>query len=290
MFNKIILLLCLVLSQTCFATDEVDYDSPINAKRLENKVAIVTGGASGIGRATCLLFAKHGARVAITDINQAAGVELESFIRSKNGIATFYMMDITKEADVEVTITRIAEEFEGVDVLVNNAGVPGVNKPSHEITEAEWDSCLNLNTKGVFLCNKYSVPYMMKKRKGSVINMSSVFGLVGSAGVPPYHAAKGAIRIMTKSDACQYGKYNIRFNSIHPSSVRTPMTDVYATDFPGGVEEFYKKVGSTHLLERVAEPKEIAFAILFLASDEASFITGTELMVDGGFTAGRATF
>ncbi|OJX09617.1 MAG: short-chain dehydrogenase [Caedibacter sp. 37-49] len=254
--------------------------------RVYKKVALVTGGASGIGEATCLELSKEGAKVAVTDINKERGESVVKQITASGGVATFFSMDITDESAVESTIKEVVAAWGSIDILVNNAGVPGANKPTDKVTVEEWDYGLGLNTKGVFLCTKHSVPFMKEQRKGgSIINVSSVFGVIGSGGVSPYHAAKGAIRAMTKNDAVTYGVHGIRVNSVHPSSVRTPMTHEYADNYPGGIEKFYEDIGKMHPLGRVAEPLEIAKAIVFLASNDASFITGAELMVDGGFTA-----
>jgi NAD(P)-dependent dehydrogenase (short-subunit alcohol dehydrogenase family) len=253
--------------------------------RVQTKVALVTGGASGIGEATCIELAREGAKVAVADIDCEKGTAVAAKITSTGGIAAFYKMDIMDEGEVAAAIKGVVETWGSLNILVNNAGVPGAKKSTHELTEDEWDFGLGINTKGVFLCTKHALSTMMEKKSGSIVNVSSVFGVIGSGGVAPYHAAKAAIRGMTKNDAVTYGQYGIRVNSVHPSSVRTPMTELYASEYPGGTDQFYEDISKLHPLGRVADPEDIAKSIVFLASDDASFITGAELMVDGGLTA-----
>lgn len=267
------------------AKNTVLKDDNENRKRVQDKIAIVTGGASGIGEATCIMLAKHGAKVAVTDINQQRGQAVVEKIKSFNGIACYYSMDVSKETEVQNTVGQIEKDFGKIDVLVNNAGIAGVNKPTHEITESEWDQCLNTNLKGAFFCTKHVVPYMQKNGKGSIVNISSIYGIVGSSDVPPYHVAKAGLRIMSKTDANLYGKNNIRVNSIHPSCIKTPMGESLGLTHPGGMEGFYKDIAALHPLKCVGEPDDIAYGILYLASDESKFVTGTELVIDGGFTS-----
>ena len=266
------------------ASDQLDLELT-KFGRVQKKVAVVTGGSSGIGEATCFELAKEGAKVAVTDINEESGKSVVKRITASGGTAAFYNMDVTDESAVKSTIEKVVNVWGSLDILVNNAGVPGANKQTHEVTVQEWNYGLRLNTTGVFLCTKHAAPFMMKQKSGSIVNVSSIFGIVGSGGVSPYHAAKGAIRAMTKNDAVSYGKFGIRVNSVYPSSVRTTMTNEYALNYPGGIEKFYQDIGQMHLLGRVANPIEIAKAIVFLASDDASFITGSELIVDGGLTS-----
>lgn len=277
-------LLSLQSSYLFAAADDIQAETA-KAGRVQAKVALVTGGASGIGEATCIELAREGAKVAVTDIDSEKGTAVVTAITSMGGIAVFYKMDITDELEVAGTMRGVVETWGSLNILVNNAGVPGAKKPTHEVTEDEWDFGLGINTKGVFLCTKHALPIMMEKKSGSIVNVSSVFGVIGSGGVAPYHAAKAAIRGMTKNDAVTYGQYGIRVNSVHPSSVRTPMTELYTSEYPGGTNQFYEDISKLHPLGRVADPEEIAKSIVFLASDDASFITGAELMVDGGLTA-----
>ena len=185
-------------------------------KRIQNKVVIVTGAALGIGRETCLLLAKEGAKVAVTDVLDKEGQELIEEIIQLGGIAKFWHLDVTDEKEVEKVYEEIVKEFGKLDATVNNAGITGADKPTHELTEKEWDAVMNVNVKGVFFCTKHAIPYLQKSGRGSIINLSSIYGLVGAGDIPSYHASKGAVRLMTKNDALIYAKDNIRVNSVHP--------------------------------------------------------------------------
>ncbi len=244
----------------------------------------MTGGALGIGKATCMLLAKEGAKVAITDILDKEGQEVASEIKSKRGIAEFWHLDVSNEREVKKTFAEIHGKFGNIHVLVNNAGISGVSKPTHEITEEEWDKVMAVNVKGVFFCTKHVIPYMRKTGDGSIINLSSIYGIVSSPDVPPYHASKGAVRIMTKTDAFIYAKDKIRVNSVHPGFIWTPMVENYAKS-QGNVEEVRKFLDGLHPIGHVGEADDIAYGILYLASDESKFVTGSELVIDGGYTA-----
>ncbi len=252
--------------------------------RVKNKVAIVTGGASGIGRATAVLLAQEGAKIAVTDVSDSQENGTVDAIRNAGGEADFWHLDVTNESQVAKVIGEIAVKWGRIDVLVNNAGIIGVDKPTHELTEQEWDKVMNVNVKGVFFCTKHTIPYMLKVGSGSIINLSSIYGLVGAADVPPYHASKGAVMIMTKNDALTYAKKKIRVNSVHPGFIWTPMVENFAkTD--GKAEEVRAALVALHPLGHLGEPDDIAFGILYLASDESKFVTGSELVIDGGYTA-----
>lgn len=253
--------------------------------RVKNKVAVVTGGALGIGRSACLLLAQEGATVAVTDINQAEGRQLADKICADNGKAEFFLMNTANEKEVSHVFAEVEKKFGRIDILVNNAGIAGVNKPTHEVTEAEWDAVNAVNVKGVFFCTKHAIPYMRKVKGGSIINISSIYGLIGAPDLPPYHASKGAVRLMTKTDALIYAKDNIRVNSIHPGYIWTPLVDALASKYDGGKEAFLKAVGPLHALGHVGEPDDIGYGIVYLASDESKFMTGSELVIDGGYTA-----
>ena len=251
--------------------------------RVKGKVAVVTGGAMGIGKAACILLAREGAKVAVTDIN-AAGENVAADIRKAGGIAEFWPLNISDEKQVAATFKVIAAKFGSINVLVNNAGVLGTNKPTDEVTEAEWDKVMSTDVKGVFFCTKHVIPFMRKARGGSIINLSSIYGLVGAGDAPPYHAAKGAVRLMTKNDATLYAKDNIRVNSIHPGAIWTPMVEALAQE-TGGRKEFEKTMSAKHPLGHLGEPEDIGWGIVYLASDESKFVTGSELVIDGGYTA-----
>ena len=249
-------------------------------KRTENKVIIVTGGALGIGRETCILLAKEGAKVAVTDVLNREGQKLADEINQSGGVAKFWHLDVADEKEVEKVYAEVVKEFGKLDATVNNAGIAGADKPTHELTEKEWDAVMNVNVKGVFFCTKHAIPHLQKSGKGSIVNLSSIYGLIGAGDIPPYHASKGAVRLMTKNDALIYAKDNIRVNSVHPGFIWTPLVEELGKNNP----EFRKQLDSLHPIGHVGEPKDIAYGILYLVSDESKFVTGSELVIDGGYT------
>ncbi len=252
--------------------------------RLKDKIAIVTGAASGIGRATAVLFAQEGAQVIATDVNDAGGEETIKQINQSGGRGKYYHLDVSQETAVADVFQKVIDEFGHLDVLFNNAGIAGTNKPTDELTEEEWNQVLDINLKGVFFCEKYALRQMKKQKSGSIINNSSIYGIIGAPDVPPYHASKGAVRLLTKTDALIYAKYNIRVNSVHPGFIWTPMVEnfVNSAPDPAATKEY---INNLHPLGHIGEPNDIAYGVLYLASDEAKFVTGTELIIDGGYTA-----
>jgi NAD(P)-dependent dehydrogenase (short-subunit alcohol dehydrogenase family) len=253
--------------------------------RVDNKIAVVTGGAIGIGRAICELLAREGATVAVTDIQDEQGRAVAEAITRQGGKAAFWHMDVSREADVQRTLAAIAAQEGAIHILVNNAGVSGADKPPHEITEAEFDAILAVDVKGVFFCTKHMIPIMRAAGGGSIINLSSIYGLIGSADIPPYHAAKGAVRLMTKTDAIYYAKDKIRVNSVHPGTIMTELVEDMARNSPEGYEEYMQGRNRIHPIGHPGEPLDVAYGVLYLASDEAKFVTGAELVIDGGYTA-----
>lgn len=252
--------------------------------RVKDKVVILTGGALGIGRSGCILLAREGAHVAVTDVLEKEGQALVAEIAAAGGSAAFWKLDVSNETAVAETFRAIAERFGGIDVVVNNAGIAGVNKPTHEITEAEWDHLMAVNVKGVFFCTKHAIPYLKRRGGGSIINLSSIYGMIGAGDVPPYHASKGAVRLMTKNDALIYAPDKIRINSIHPGFIWTPLVEDFASA-QGEVSAVRKQLDSLHPIGHVGEPDDIGWGIVYLASDESKFVTGSELVIDGGYTA-----
>ncbi len=255
--------------------------------RVQDKVAIVTGGAMGLGKATCILLAQEGAHVIVADIEDEPGIGVEKEISASCGSALYRHMDVTSEADVRRVCSEAGEKHGRIDILVNNAGISGAPKPTHEISLSEWDHVLGVDAKGVFLCTKHAVPYM-KKKGGSIVNISSVYGLVAGIDNPPpylYHAAKGAVRMMTKSDAVCYAKDGIRVNSIHPGWIWTPMLDEVGKKAPEGQDAFNRRFHSHIPLGHFGEPEDVAYSVLYFASDESKFVTGSELVIDGGYVA-----
>jgi len=249
-------------------------------KRVEKKVAVVTGGALGIGRETCLLLAKEGAKVAITDVLDKEGQELADEITKSGGVAKFWHLNVTDEKEVEKVYSEVVKEFGKLDGTVNNAGIAGADKPTHELTEKEWDTVMNINVKGVFFCTKHAIPQMKKSGGGSIVNLSSIYGIIGAGDIPPYHASKGAVRLMAKNDALIYAKDSIRVNSVHPGFIWTPLVEKMGEKTPG----FREHLDSLHPIGHIGEPIDIAYGILYLISDESKFVTGSELVIDGGYT------
>lgn len=253
--------------------------------RLDGKVAIVTGASMGIGRACAERMAEAGARVALADIDSAAGEEAARQIRARGGNARFFACDVAREASVQSLMQAVVAAFGSIDVLVNNAGIVGIDKPTHEIMEAEWDEVQAVNVKGPFFCTKHAVPHLRRSTGAAIVNLSSIYGLVGAADVPPYHASKGALRLMSKTDALIYARDGIRVNSIHPGYVWTSMVQGHLARAGGDVEARKRELNALHPLGRMGTPDDIAWGVVYLASDEARFVTGAELVIDGGYTA-----
>ena len=252
--------------------------------RLQGKVAAVTGAALGLGRAIVVRMAEEGSVVAVLDVLDVAGQALAAELGGRGLKARFWHCDVSKESEVARILGEVAAHFGRLDVLVNNAGVSGVNKPTHEVTEAEWDWVQAINVKGVFFCTKHAIPHLRKAGGGSIINLSSIYGLVGAPDVPPYHASKGAVRLMSKTDAMLYAPDKIRVNSIHPGFIWTPMVEKHLGTM-GDAAEGRKAVDALHPLGHMGVPDDIAWGAVYLASDEAKFVTGSELVIDGGYSA-----
>ena len=245
--------------------------------RLEGKVALITGGASGMGQSEATIFAKEGAKVVVADMLEAEGKKVAD---SLGGSARFLRLDVTSEAGWQDAIAATLSSFGKLDVLVNNAGISGTYDPDTLSTSA-WDHLMDVNAKGVFLGMKHAIPAMEQAGGGSIVNISSVSGFVGQNGIHMgYNASKGAVRLMTKSAAVQFARKNIRVNSVHPG-VMPAMRSSKATADPA----FREKMLAGVPMRRAGRVEEVAYAVLFLASDEASYITGTELVVDGGWLA-----
>lgn len=244
--------------------------------RLKDKVAIISGGAHGMGESEARLFAREGAAVVIADVI-AEGEAVAADICASQGRARFIRTDVTSETDWQHTIAETIREFGRLDILVNNAGISGSIVGDHDSLDG-WKRLIDINATGVFLGTKLAAAEMVKAGKGSIINISSIMGFVGSAdGHPGYVASKGAVRLYTKAAACRYGPQGVRVNSVHPGYM-PPM--LHGTN--GNMRA--SKIEATPL-RRLGEPIDVAYGVLFLASDEASFITGTELVIDGGFIA-----
>jgi cyclopentanol dehydrogenase len=255
--------------------------------QLEGKVAFISGGARGMGAAEARLFAKEGAKVAIGDVLETEGRQVEAEIVEAGGEALFIRLDVTIEEDWRKAIQATVRRFGKLNVLVNNAGVGSPRTTEGEpirlegTTREQWDHVLDVNAKGVFLGTKYAIPEMHKAGRGSIINISSIYGMVGSgSGASSYHASKGAVRSFTKAAALQYARDGIRVNSVHLGFIDTPMTERLRSN-PQQREDLIRRTP----LGRIGTPEDVAYGVLFLASEESSFMTGSELVIDGGYTA-----
>ena len=250
--------------------------------RLENKVAIVTGAGKGIGSGIAKVFSKEGAKVVVVDWDEEAGKKTAEEIRQSGGDALFVNCDVSNEEQVKAMVQATLDKYGRIDVLVNNAGI-GVYKPVLEATSDDWDHCLAVNLKGVFLCSKYTIPHMQAVGKGAIVNISSVHAHATVNGVAPYAASKGGITALTRNMAIDYGPA-IRVNAIAPGWVLTPLIQGIFDSYDDPAEQ-QRLVEQRQVMKRIGRPEDIGHAAAFLASDEASFITGTQLFVDGGLTA-----
>ncbi|WML60250.1 glucose 1-dehydrogenase [Neobacillus sp. PS2-9] len=245
--------------------------------RLNKKIAIVTGGGSGIGRAAAVRFAKEGATVAVADINSIMGEETVSIIKEAGGEAVFVKTDVADSEQIKQLIQITSNTFGGLHIMFNNAGIGNSEVRSVDLAEEEWDRVVDINLKGVFLGIKYAVPEISKSGGGSIINTSSLLGLKGQKYMAAYNASKAGVVVLTKNAALEYGKYNIRVNAIAPGVIDTKIIENWKQN-----ERKWPIISRANALGRIGTPEEVANAVLFLASDEASFITGTTLSVDGG--------
>ena len=248
--------------------------------RLAGKVVLISGGARGMGAAEARLFAREGARIVVGDILDAEGKAVEAEVNAKGGEAVFVHLDVTRETEWAQAVALAVRRFGKLNVLVNNAGIGGASRVEDTTAEA-WDRVMAVNAKGVFLGTKAAIPAMRQAGGGSIVNISSQLGLVGmDDSSPQYTASKGAVRLLTKTTALQYAREGIRCNSVHPGPIVTPMTEQRRAE-----PAVYQRMLSRIPLGRYGEPDEVAYAVLYLASDESSFVTGSELVIDGGTTA-----
>lgn len=249
--------------------------------RLEGKVALVSGGSQGMGATEARLFAREGAKVVIGDILDEQGRKVEAEISEGGGEATYVHLDVTQEADWSRAVETAVGKYGKLDVLVNNAGIGARPIKIEDLSQEDWDRIMDVNGKGVFLGTRAAIPEMRKAGGGSIVNISSQAGIVRMhASAPQYQASKGAVRLFTKAAAVQYVKEGIRVNSVRPGPIVTPMSEWARSD-----PERYQAVISGVPLGRYGQPEEVALGVLYLASDESSYVTGTELVIDGGWTA-----
>jgi NAD(P)-dependent dehydrogenase (short-subunit alcohol dehydrogenase family) len=249
---------------------------------LTGKVAIITGGTSGIGRDAAVLFATQGAKVVVAGRREAEGQETMDLIRGAGGDGIFLKTDVSRTADVQALVQKTVEKFGRLDIAFNNAGIEGTWIPIVEQSEEMWDSTININLKGVWLCLKYQITQMLKQGKGgAIVNMSSVAGWIGSAGAATYCASKHGVIGLTKAAALETARHGIRINAVCPAVIETPMGERVF-----GAPDAKKYALGLHPIGRFGKPMEIAEAVLWMCSDRASFMTGQSLILDGGFLAG----
>lgn len=248
-------------------------------KIFQNKVAIVTGGSFGIGKAAAIAFANRGAKVVIAD--WVEDKETLETIKSSGGDATFVKCDVSKNDDVKKMIDKAIVQYGRIDYAFNNAGIEGLSAPTHECTDENWEKVIPVNLKGVWLCMKYEIPQMLKHGKGAIVNNASIAGLVGFQNIPAYVASKHGVIGLTKNAALEYAKLGIRVNAVCPGVIKTPMID----RFTGKSKEVEKQFESLEPVGRLGQPEEVAEAVMWLCSDSSSFVTGDALPVDGGWTA-----
>lgn len=253
--------------------------------RVENKVAVVTGGRRGLGQASAVMLAREGAKVVITDRKEDGAEAVLSAIKNAGGDGAFILHDVANEEDWAKVIAEVVQRFGKLDILVNNAGV-GAGKNIEELTLKDWRWVMSVNLDGVFLGTKYAIEAMKTSGGGSIINMSSIEGMVGDRRLAAYDASKGGVRILTKSAAlhCAKAGYNIRVNSLHPGFIDTPMVTGFVKA-QGDADAALLELKRLHPIGHLGEPDDVAYAVVYLASDESKFVTGSEMVVDGGFTA-----
>ena len=255
----------------------------MSERRLEGKVAVVTGGASGIGLATAEAFLEEGAKVAIVDISERSGAEAVGGLQAKGHEPMFVRGDVTTSSDVKGIVSKILDRYGRIDVLFNNAGIL-VEGTIDKVSEADWDRIMAVNVKGVYLMSREIIPVMLRQGSGSIVNNASCSGLVGDRSAIAYNTSKGAVVLMTKCLALDYAEKNIRANCVCPGEIETPMFLQEVAARKTTVDEHRKELCEYHPIGRLGRPSEVAKAVLFLASDDASFVTGTALSVDGGYT------
>lgn len=251
------------------------------AGELKNKVAIVTGGTSGIGRDTALLFAQAGAKVVVAGRRDVEGKEVVEAIGKAGGDAIFVKTDVSKGSDVQNLVRRTVEKYGRLDVAFNNAGIEGDWLPITELSEEQFERVIDINLKGVWLCLKYEIPEMLKAGGGTIVNMSSVAGLMGTPGAAPYGASKHGVIALTRTAALEFAKSNIRVNAVCPAVIESPMENRLF-----GAPDVHTFMEGLHPIGRIGKPREISDAVLWLASDKSSFMTGHYMVLDGGFLVG----
>lgn len=251
---------------------------------LNNKIAIITGASSGIGRATAKLLAQEGAKVAIADLDTQNGQTVVAEIQANGGTASFHQVDAAQESQIQAWIDAVVAQWGGIDILVANAGIL-FTRTVETATNDDWDKILGVNLKGYAFCAKYAVPSMRKRGGGAIVNIASISSFVAQPEFFLYNATKGAVLQLTRCLALDLAVDNIRVNCVCPGPIDTPMVDQFIKDHGLNPEEFHQQMSQSTILRRMGKPQEVAEAIVFLVSDKASYITATPLMVDGGYVA-----
>jgi NAD(P)-dependent dehydrogenase (short-subunit alcohol dehydrogenase family) len=254
--------------------------------RLEGKVCVITGAGSGIGRASALLFAREAGRVVVADVDRAGADETVKEIREGGGSASVVIADVADPASAQRLVDETVKAEGRIDVLFNNAGISGVGT-AHETSVELWDKVMAVNVRGVFLVSKFAVPYMMAKRRGSIINMSSTIAEIGLAQRASYAASKGAILALTRAMQVDYAPFGIRVNALLPGTIHTPFVEKYLRESYPNREDGLNAIRKRQLTAELGKPEDVASAALFLASDESSFVMGSGLFVDGGVRGGK---
>jgi len=253
--------------------------------QVKGKVALVTGGASGIGRAAAIALAREGANVALADVDAEGGAETVRAVEAAGGAALFVSTDVSRADAVEALIAETVQRFGRLDCAVNNAGIQGELNPTDECSEENWNRLIGINLTGVWLCMKYGIARMRKQGSGAIVNVASNFGFVGSPGMPAYSASKHGVLGLTKTAALEYAQSGIRVNAVCPGPAQTPLVDNMLIDQPEAADEIMNSITRRLPMGRIGQPEEIGEAIMWLCSDGASFATGVALPVDGGFVA-----
>lgn len=254
--------------------------------RLADKITVITGSGSGIGRSTALTFAKEGAVVVVNDLNEENGLKTAREINEQGGRSIFIRADVTEPESVRLMMEQIILTYERIDVLFNNAGISNVGA-LHEVEPDTWDKIMSVNVKGVYLPSKYALPYMMERKSGTIINMSSCAAEMGLAKRAAYSTTKGAVLALTKAMQVDYAPYNIRVNALLPGTIFTPFVENYLKSSYDNPEEAIEKIKTRQLSGELGMPEDVALAALFLASDESRFMMGSPLYVDGGVVFGK---
>jgi NAD(P)-dependent dehydrogenase (short-subunit alcohol dehydrogenase family) len=255
------------------------------ARLLEQKVALVTGGGSGIGRASAIAFSREGAEVIVSDIDITGGEETIRLIQAAGGTAIFVQADVARATEVEALVKKGVETYGRLDCALNNAGIQGEIRQTAECSEENWNRIIAINLTGVWLCMKHELAYMLPQGSGTIVNTASNFGLVGSQGMPAYSASKHGVLGLTKTAALEYAQVGIRVNAVCPGPTQTPLVDRILSQQPQLATQIVEAIKAREPVGRMGQPEEIAEAVVWLCSEAASFVTGIALAVDGGFVA-----